>query len=172
MTDGLVIAVGALVIGGATLVGAAVVGRALDDMEAQSGYVPLYQVQVGQCFDYDPAPMDDDIIPDVRVVDCAEPHDAELIGRFAWQAPAGEDDQSSLAYPGLDVLAAYAAPGCEQAFREYVGIDYRDSELFLSHGIPLRSSWLDRAHGRNFECIVSSWTGGSKLTGSARDSRR
>ncbi len=167
LTDAIVVIVGVLVLGVATLVGFGLLGQYLDDMEARSGTTAIDRVRIGECFDWDTPPTEDDVLPDVRIVDCAAPHDAELIHRFGWKPQ--DSGEAPPGYPGLDRLMEYAAPPCEAAFEAYVGAASWTTDLYVLPTLPLRSAWV--SGGRNFECVVEA-VDGAKLTGSVKDSQR
>jgi hypothetical protein len=132
---------------------------------------PITEVAVGQCFDGMALPPADNenvgaqlaLVIGVVLVECAEPHDAELAARFYWAGGAE-------AYPGSGAVESYSASECRARFRDYVGVDFDDSALELTYTYPLESQWATAQ--RSFECIVMGPGGETKLVGSIRDSRR
>jgi hypothetical protein len=131
---------------------------------------PIGEVAVGECFDGLTAGSTDAeiggsqlaLILGVLVVDCAEPHDAELVGRFDW---TGGD-----AFPGAAAVERHSEQGCRDLFREYVGTDFELSTLELTYTHPVEAQW--NAGVRTFECIALAPAGEDKLVGSVRGSRR
>jgi hypothetical protein len=147
----------------------AFIGSGLGDLMANR--TPIGDVTVGQCFDGFSAGDADEgspsfelaILLGVTVVDCAEPHDGELIGRVQWT-------QAGVEYPGQQALEDHAAEGCHALFGDYVGIGYDASALEMFYTYPLPPQW--QAGARSFECIVHAAAGEEKLTGSVRNSGR
>jgi len=112
-------------------------------------------LDVGTCFD-DPESFDE--VTDVPVVDCADPHDNEVIGNF--DLPDG-------GYPGDDVVADRAQTGCLGRFEPYVGVDYASSIYDLGWFTPTADSW--DAGDREVICFVYA-VDFSRIEGSVRGS--
>lgn len=155
----LVVAIGAFLVMLASGVGNALVGR-----------TPIAEVAVGQCFNgmtaagggAESTGSQLALILGVLVVDCAEPHDAELIGRF--------DRTGDGAYPGEAELARYSEEGCRERFANYVGTDFELSTLELTYTYPVEAQWS--AGVRSFECMVVAADHEQRLVGSVRGTRR
>jgi hypothetical protein len=96
-----------------------------------------------------------------RPVDCATPHDNEIVAVVSDTVPG--------AYPGQSAVDAFANAPCEAAFGAYVGIDFEASTLDLITLTPSELSW---ARGdRQISCVAIA-RDGSALTGSVKDSGR
>jgi len=94
----------------------------------------------------------------VRVVDCAEPHDAEVFASFVLTEPAYD----------RDAIGASATIGCEEAFGAFVGLEFEASELGLRYVAPSEATW---AQGdREVLCVVfdPAGTTAGTLEGSVR----
>ncbi|GAA4934682.1 hypothetical protein GCM10023224_14100 [Streptomonospora halophila] len=87
-------------------------------------------VQVGDCFN-DPSEESTAV---VFIVDCAEPHDAEVFGFL--------EVDGNRAWPGAETLGAEAQAGCkDDMFSSYVGVGYDSSMYYLMWYTPSESSW-------------------------------
>ncbi len=81
---------------------------------------------VGQCMDF----PEDAVAP--TEVPCGEPHTGEIVGVH---------DMTDARFPGDDAAYAAAEEFCLQAFADYVGIDFMDSELDMLYLYPTETSW-------------------------------
>ena len=116
-------------------------------------------VQVGGCG----GSMPDGVMASaVPAVDCAEPHRTEVYAAVPLDA-LGPD------HPGDDAVYDAASPVCKDAFEEYVGIPWLDSELFYRVLAPTSESWADGDH--TALCLVIE-TDGQEHTGSVRGTAR
>jgi hypothetical protein len=96
-----------------------------------------------------------------RPVDCAAPHDNEVVGTFTY-AGGGS-------FPGMTALGAYGETPCTDAFRTYVGVAFATSSLSMIEVVPTDLTW---AKGdRSISCVVGT-AAGSRLTGSVRGTAR
>jgi hypothetical protein len=117
-------------------------------------------IDVGQCFDTDTFTAGSAIdLSSARVVDCAGPHQHEAYAIIEQPADPGA------AYPGDDVLAAFADDSCLAAFGTYTGLDYRTSHYDIANARPDQASW-DRGE-RRVVCALHD-VDFAELTGSAR----
>ena len=105
---------------------------------------PLYDytddAEVGTC--YDPiVDKDDDALLALRLRDCDEPHLAQVVGQE--RITGGP----TAPWPGQDAVDADAEQLCLEAFEDFVGIAYEDSQLSGSYISPNEQSWAggDRA---------------------------
>jgi Septum formation len=90
-----------------------------------------------------------------RPVDCAGPHENEVIGSV--------DYTSSTGFPGDAALLPFASTNCLAVFASYVGISFQESSLDMIPIVPTQVSW---AKGdRTVVCVVLATDRGS-LTGS------
>lgn len=96
-----------------------------------------------------------------RAVDCAQPHDNEVVGTARY-SPDG-------AYPGDAALIAFGQKPCVDAFLAYVGIDYQSSVLDMIIVTPSDLTWVKG--DRSIACVVIA-PGGERLTGSVRGTAR
>ena len=118
----------------------------------------VLSLEVGTCFD-DPETFTE--VTDVPIVDCAEPHDNEVIANF---------DIAGATYPGDDTVNRQAEVGCLERFEPYVGTAYADSIYEIGWLTPTASSW-DDAGDREVICFVYDLTL-AKITGSVEGSGR
>jgi hypothetical protein len=110
-------------------------------------------LEVGTCFD-DPDSFAE--VADVPVVDCADPHDNEVIGLL--DLPDG-------GYPGDGAVTEAAQSGCLDLFEPYVGVRYADSVYELGWLTPSEESWS--VGDREVICFAYDATL-AKITGSVR----
>jgi hypothetical protein len=115
-----------------------------------------FHLTPGDCFNAG----DSSTLSSSNIVDCAQPHDAEVFYIFAYpNAPAD--------YPGEDAIRTTAESGCTPQFEDYVGISYDNTTAYtISFLRPDADSWSqgDRA----FICLITAYDGTSRLTGSAQ----
>ena len=69
-------------------------------------------------------------------------------------------------FPGEAALKSFADGACAQEYADYVGVDYRDSELFFTYLLPSPRSW-EQDEDRTTLCFVTT-TDGVQLTQSVR----
>ena len=91
-------------------------------------------VRTGDCIDFvDPvANGEDTLVSTLDLVECSEPHDAEVFGLF---------DLLGETWPGADEAYFEGDSGCYDLFEAYVGIDYMDSYYFYEVYTPTPDSW-------------------------------
>jgi hypothetical protein len=115
-----------------------------------------FHLKPGDCFNGG----DSSTLTSANLVDCGQPHDAEVFYIFAYpNAPAG--------YPGDAAIQTTAETGCTPPFEDYVGISYDSTTAYtISFLRPDADSWGqgDRA----FYCFITAYDGTSQLTGSAK----
>jgi len=97
----------------------------------------------------------------LRPVDCATPHDNEVVGTIRHDGQGG--------YPGAAAVETFAEPRCIAAFNAYVGGDFQTSTLQMFPFIPDEVTWAKGA--RDINCVVFA-ADGSKLTGSVKGTAR
>ncbi|MFD1506376.1 septum formation family protein [Georgenia yuyongxinii] len=88
----------------------------------------------------------DTAVSDVTVIDCADPHDAEVFTELTL------DDRD---FPGEKALQTRALELCRPEFEQFVGRPYDESELYYSALTPTQESW-ERAEDRTALCILLS----------------
>jgi hypothetical protein len=108
----------------------------------------IFSVRTGDCVDLPSSGTT------VRVVTCADPHDAEIFGTF----------QLAGAWPGDSSARQQAATGCESRLSGYLNPQLATSDLSQSYVYPGQQAW--GAGQRTVVCEVRSTTG--QLTGSVR----
>lgn len=141
-------------------VGVAVVtlrGRAEEGVD-----VPVFDAlgtaDVGSCIDLDESGAG----PQVAVVDCADPHDAELFAVV--ELP---DDETS-PHPGAEQLSAIGDERCEAAFEPYVGAPHESSSLEVLYLAPTPATWS--LGDRTILCLIEDRT--APLVGSVAGTGR
>lgn len=103
----------------------------------------VFALEVGQCFQ-DPG-GDAEVVTDIEVVGCEEPHDNEVFHVFELE---GDD------FPGQDAAAAAAEDACYGAtFEDYVGQPFATSEVEVFAITPTRESW-EKADDREVVCVL------------------
>ena len=114
----------------------------------------VLSLEVGTCFD-DPETFEE--VSDVPEVDCAEPHDNEVIGLH--QLADGD-------FPGEEIVAIDADTACVATFEDYLGIDYLESIYDFGWLVPTADSWA----GGDREVICFAYDAEfAKITGSVRN---
>lgn len=94
-------------------------------------------------------------------VDCATPHDNEVVGTVRHDGQGG--------YPGVAALETFAEAGCIAAFNTYVGGDFQSSTLQMLPVVPDEPSWAKGS--RDISCVVRAGDG-TQLTGSVKGTAR
>jgi len=143
----------------------AVVGGGDDDgpdpVEATSYSVSdgkVVELSVGACFDQDA--YQDSVGAAYTERDCAGPHQLEVYAKHEI-----DDD----AFPGKAGVATQADEICRDAFEDFVGVSYDDSELAM---LPLHPDSYDWQLGlRDVVCTVGRLDG-TPQTGTLRGTRR
>jgi hypothetical protein len=114
------------------------------------GTVSIFELHRGQCVDF--TDDDSELITELPARDCDEPHDAEVF-LVRSMAPSGDE------FPGRSDLDARAEELCSgDAFEEYVGLAYDDSELSVTYVTPSEDSW--RMGDRDVVCLATGADGG------------
>jgi hypothetical protein len=151
------------------IVAAILIGSGLGNLGQRT---QLADVAVGQCFDGmkasdftggDPQ-VSAGMLFGVTIVDCAEPHEAELAGRVVWAADRGDS------YPGDSDIEFFALTECTDVFADYVGLDFQRSVLNMTYIYPQLRSWNEGS--RSVECVIHPPPGVEKEAGTARNSNR
>jgi hypothetical protein len=115
----------------------------------------VFDLEVGDCFN---DPEDFGEVTDVKMVDCAVPHDNEVFAVF--DLPDGD-------YPGSTGAETSADGGCIAEFAAFVGIDYDSTSLDVWYLYPTEDSWNNG--DREVVCMLFDPTG-TQLTGTAANS--
>lgn len=153
------------------LVIAFLVGSSLANLAQLGTRTPIEDVAIGQCFNgiqstdfQDNREVSTGMLFGVEVVDCAQEHEAELIGRTTWPRERGND------FPGDEEVETFAFNECLHIFETYVGRSYFDSRLEMTYTFPRLASW--NAGSRGVECIVHPPVGVERAAGTVRGSNR
>ncbi|MCS5736006.1 DUF4190 domain-containing protein [Herbiconiux daphne] len=112
------------------------------DGSQDGGSASVFDLTVGDCLN----DWNDGTVYDVPLVDCASPHDWEVYDDFT------VPDTSDGSYPGDDKVDVAADNGCYDAYEEFVGIPYDDSQYVYSYVMPTEESWLDG--DRLITCVI------------------
>lgn len=123
-------ALGALLV---MVIGAILVAGLLDGSRSVASLEP------GDCLR---APEQDQVTQ-VDPVDCAEPHELEVIGTVTL---------GGATYPGDEGVFAAALDACEAVFLEYLGEPYDTSIWFLNAFTPSEEGWA--AGDRAATCLI------------------
>jgi hypothetical protein len=111
----------------------------------------VFTISVGDCLD--DADVGAEVVT-VPIVDCSEPHDSEV---FARTEVAGDT------FPGADELEARLTEFCQgEAFTDFLGVPYVESEYYTGGYYPTASSWA--SGDRELLCTVRDE--GARTTGS------
>ncbi|MCL3861868.1 septum formation family protein [Actinotalea sp. K2] len=122
--------------------------------------VSVLDVEVGDCV-LAPEEITSEVA-DLRRVACSEPHEQEVFALVPYTQPDGSRPDS---YPGDAVLVAFADGACIEKFREYTGVDYRDSDLFFTYLLPSARGW-EQGGDHDVTCFIT--TTGAQTSTSAR----
>lgn len=151
---------------GAALAGLALIGLAAcgdDDAErdeegqiTESGDVDVFSLQVGDCINDDTLSGD---VASAAAVPCGEAHDNEV---YFSHMIEGDD------FPGQEAVTTEADTACEQAFEEFVGVAYADSDLYFTHLTPTSGSWENG--DREVLCLI--YEPNQQVTGSLEGAAR
>jgi hypothetical protein len=124
------------------------------------GTKPSLQMSVGDCLTLDRQTS----IQSVSAIPCALPRGEEIYAIVTDPAPPGAP------YPGIEAVRAAAKPGCEAAYKVFIGEPYTTSStLWISILSPEEPYWV--LDIRQNWCAVSD-PSGQQMTGSARGSHR
>jgi hypothetical protein len=108
----------------------------------------VFQLEVGQCLN---AETGEGQVSSVPIVDCSQPHQGEIYALP--QLPDG-------AFPGDEAVSQTAEEECAgQAFTDYVGVPYQESEFEVTFLLPSADTWADG--DREIACVVTSTEPGS-----------
>ena len=120
------------------------------------GNTSAFNVEVGQCVQN----AESEKISDLQVIDCAKPHQAEIFYTVELSAKQRIPEED---------LSDYARDTCIDAFEDYVGRSYEESELDTTELYPSEESWATGE--RTIACFAIS-AAGPTLVGSVKDSKK
>lgn len=112
--------------------------------DAAGEAVLVAELRVGDCFDDSEFQSEASEVGDLTVVDCDEPHDAEV---FLAVEITGDE------FPGDESVEAAADDNCSGAFEPYVGLGPEDSRWAWGWIIPNQEGW-DEDGERIVVCFV------------------
>ncbi len=111
-------------------------------------------------------PVGDDLmLESLELVECDEPHEAEVFAIFEIADGELPDGPDVPGYPGGAELTWYAQDQCKARFEAYVGQSYWDSNLEVKVITPSFSTW--DLGDRQITCLAIA-DGGGSLTGPVR----
>jgi hypothetical protein len=120
-------------------------------------------LSVGDCFTRTPTTdSNGDNVNANTIVECAQPHDAEVF--LVFDVPAGPNG-----YPGDEAIGALQQTRCEAAFAGYVGKEYGLSSYTINYVRPDIDTWGSGDH--KIACLIEDASAG-KLTGSAKNTKK
>ena len=140
-------------------------GCSLFDWGEDGRMVSVFELAVGDCV-ISPSDVQTEL-SELRKVDCAEEHHMEVFARVAF--PVEETPEEIPPFPGDSAMKAFSDGACAEEFHSYVGVDFRDSELWTTYLAPSARSWSE-GEDRTVTCFVT--TTGGPLTGSVAGSQR
>lgn len=120
-------------------------------------------LNVGDCFNEEAmnTALLDSEVTDVPLVDCSEEHDSEF---FHSHQMTGDE------YPGEGEIQGQADERCTgDAFTDFVGVSYDESEIYVSYLSPTQESW-EKLEDREILCYLN--VPGEKVTGTLEGSNR
>lgn len=124
----------------------------------------VFSLSPGDCFDQRVITDGDEDVPADFVVDCAGPHQNEVLASVEHPADPGEG------YPDEAAWDGYLAEQCYSQVEVYVGTPYELSELEVSHRKPTPESWAAEPDRQ-----VTCWLhvpDGTKIAGSVQGTGR
>ncbi len=161
------VGIGVVLVVGATLVAGVLIGNVEgaagngeDSGAEESGdsgeSTSIYDVKVGDCYN---EPDEYGATTELDVIDCGEPHDAEVYAIFQLEG--------NREWPGESTIDAEAQAECEgDVFESYVGTEWDSSKYDKWYYTPDEDLWEDG----DYEVICSAIDPESMLTGSVADS--
>src|SRR5690606_41266826 len=112
--------------------------------------VSVFDLAVGDCV-VSPSDVQTEL-SELRRVDCAEEHHMEVFARVAF--PVEDSSEELPPFPGDATMKAFADGACAEEFHAYVGVDFRDSELWTTYLAPSARSWSE-GEDRTVTCFVT-----------------
>jgi hypothetical protein len=120
--------------------------------------VSVFDLSVGDCINM----IEDGSVDEVERVACDTPHGNEVY--FAFDYPG----DALAPYPGDELIRAEAETECEAEFADFVGMDYQDSELYVTFLRPSADTWA----GGDREILCTLYLPDELLTGSMEGANR
>ena len=116
-------------------------------LAAACGQGNVFELEVGQCFDN----LTDELVSDVPLKDCAEPHDNEVFAVY---------NVTEAVLPSSETMTL----GCFDQFEEAIGEPFATSIYDLAAITPSSDSWDNG--DREVVCYGFVFEGPEKMTGS------
>lgn len=112
--------------------------------------VSVFDLSVGDCT-ITPEDVTVEVTELIRV-NCTTDHQQEVFAIVPVTDP--ETGEVATTLPNEDVLKGFADGACAAAFEDYVGVDYRDSDLFYTYLFPGARGW-ESNDDRNITCFIT-----------------
>ncbi len=106
---------------------AVLIGTAVLTAACSAGNV--FELEVGQCFN---DPDDFEVVSNVEMLDCSEPHDNEVYYLY---------DMTQDDFPGAAAVQDLVQIECIAKFDSYVGSEYLTSSLDIGAFFPTNETW-------------------------------
>lgn len=121
-----------------------------------AGPISVFELRTGDCLYPDDKAVGE--IENIQAVPCDEPHTQEVFAVPEFPDRGG-------VYPGESEIQQFADASCLEAFAEYTGTDYLDSNLYFSYLHPSLDSW-NSGDDRQVVCVIVAT--GDEMIGSVR----
>lgn len=122
----------------------------------EAGDADVFTLQVGDCLNE----VSSDLVSEVPVVPCSEPHDEEIFFEFRLDGDT---------YPGVEAIDKAADEACNREFETFVGMSYQESALGWYRYAPTEEGW-DQLNDRVVQCVIYDPAG--QVTGSLAGANR
>jgi hypothetical protein len=124
-------------------------------LDGDTSTTSVFDLEPGVCV---LAPSHEDVaveLSEVATVPCEEPHQLEVFALVDFPERSDTDtEQAGSTFPGDALLKDFADGACAEQFAAYVGVDYRDSELFFTYLVPSARSW-QAEDDRTVLCLIT-----------------
>jgi hypothetical protein len=121
-----------------------------------AGPISAFELRPGDCLYPDDKAVGE--LENIDAVPCDEPHTQEVFAVPEYPDKGG-------VYPGEGEIQTFADASCLEAFAEYTGTDYLDSNLYFSYLYPSLDSW-NSGDDRQVVCVIVAT--GDEMTGTVR----
>ncbi len=127
-------------------------GAERDDSGAivEEGDVGLFDARTGDCLNV----PDGDQVVGFEGIPCDQPHDAQVFAAF---------DLDGSDYPGDNDVSEVSELGCIDRFEGFIGIDYMESQYYLTTIYPTEDTW-NQQDDREVLCLAVPGPEGGQLT--------
>jgi hypothetical protein len=114
----------------------------------KAGPISVFDLRPGDCLMPDDKTVGE--VEKINAVPCEENHTQEV-----YALPEYPDDENGGVYPGEDAIKKFADASCLDAFGDYTGTDYLNSNLFFTYLLPSLDSW-NSGDDRQILCVIVS----------------